>query len=237
MTDRTPAIEIFDGTAAVLQRGAELLAGSLRTAIADRGRATLALSGGRTPVPMFAMLAADPLPWGRIQVFQVDERVAPRGHAERNATAIEAAFTRTGVGTHWMPVERDDLEVAAQDYARELEAAAGTPPVLDAVQLGLGADGHTASLFPGSAALAARSAVAATEPQLGRRRFTLTLEALNRARTIVWVVCGADKSAALAALLRRDPSLVASRVRGSGATVLADRAAATLLGHEGDAPL
>jgi 6-phosphogluconolactonase len=229
MTVRAPAIEIFDSTLAVLQRGAELLADSLRTAIADRGRATLALSGGRTPVPMFGMLAAESLPWGRIQVFQVDERVAPRGHAERNSTAIEAAFAHTGVATHWMPVELEDLEAAARDYARELETAAGSPPVLDVVQLGLGADGHTASLFPASAALTARSPVAATESQLGRRRFTLTLDALNRARTIVWVVCGADKSAALAALVRGDPSIVAGRVRGSGATILADHEAAALL--------
>jgi hypothetical protein len=144
MTVRAPAIEIFDSTLAVLQRGAELLADSLRTAIADRGRATLALSGGRTPVPMFGMLAAESLPWGRIQVFQVDERVAPRGHAERNSTAIEAAFAHTGVATHWMPVELEDLEAAARDYARELETAAGSPPVLDVVQLGLGACAHGA---------------------------------------------------------------------------------------------
>jgi 6-phosphogluconolactonase len=232
MTDRAPAIEIFDSTAAVLQRGAELLADSLRTAIADRGRATLALSGGRTPVPMFAMLAAEPLPWEHIQVFQVDERVAPRGHAERNATAIEAAFAGTAADTHWMPVEWQDLDAAALDYARELEVAAGTPPVLDVMQLGLGADGHTASLFPGSAVLAARSAVAVTEPQLGRRRFTLALETLNRARSLVWIVCGSDKTAALAGLVRSDPSIVASRVRSSGATILADREAAASLESE-----
>jgi 6-phosphogluconolactonase len=232
MTDRAPAIEIFDSTGAALRRGAELLAAALHAAVAQRGHATLALSGGRTPVPMFGELAAQPLPWTRIELFQVDERVAPRGHAERNATAIESAFAGTAVNPHWMPVERQDLDAAALDYARELEAASGTPPVLDVVHLGLGADGHTASLFPGSTALTARSVVAATEPAAGWRRLTLTLETLNRARTIVWVVSGADKSAALAGLVRRDPSLVASRVRDSGATILADREAAALLANE-----
>jgi 6-phosphogluconolactonase len=229
MTDSAPAIEILESAAAVNARGAEVIAAALAAAVAERGRATLAVSGGRTPAPMLAQLAAIDLPWERIDLFQVDERIAPRGHAERNATMIEAAFARTAVRAHWMPVDRSDLEAAADDYARELELAAGSPATLDVAHLGLGADGHTASLFPGSTALAARADVAATEPRNGWRRLTLTLGVLNRARTIVWLVCGRDKGTAIAALAQGDASLVASRVRASGALILADLEAATLL--------
>ncbi len=229
MTDRVAAIEILESAAAVAHRGAELLAAALTVAVARRGRATFALSGGRTPAPMFAKLAARTITWDRVELFQVDERVAPRGHAERNSTVIEAAFAPTAVKRHWMPVERTDLEAAALDYALELEAAAGTPPVLDAVHLGLGADGHTASLFPGSAALASQSSVAVTGPEGDRRRLTMTLGVLNCARTIVWIVCGRDKRAMLKALVQGDPPTVASRVRASGATIIADRDAAAAL--------
>lgn len=234
MTDGVPAIDILETAAAVYARGTEVIAAALSTALAERGRATLAVSGGRTPSSMFVQLAARALPWERIELFQVDERVAPRGHAERNATMIEAAFARTAVRTHWMPVERMNLEAAADDYAHELELAAGLPPMLDIVHLGLGADGHTASLFPASLALAARTDVAATEPHSGWRRLTLTFGVLNRARAIVWIVCGRDKRHALASLMQGDSLVVSSRVRASGAVVLADRDAAALLDARGD---
>src|SRR5262249_52307157 len=158
-------------------------------------------------------LAALELPWPRLTMFQVDERVAPLGDVDRNRTRASAALAvplrRYPSIMRWMPVEDPDLEAAAIGYARALRAGAGAPPVLDAVHLGLGADGHTASLFPGSPLLTdtARD-VAVSEPQLGRRRMTLTLAALNRARRILWIVTGDDKRAALAGLVAGDAAVV-----------------------------
>ena len=126
-----------------------------------------------------------------------------------------------------MPVESDDLDAAAADYARTLAGIGGTPPVLDLVHLGLGPDGHTASLIPGDPVLDVADAdVALTGVYQGRRRMTLTLPVLNRARRVLWLVTGPDKSDMLARLLARDPTIPAGRVRGEAAIVIADRAAA-----------
>jgi 6-phosphogluconolactonase len=224
-----PALEVLADGGAVAERGAELIAGYLCERLQAAGRATLAVSGGRTPSKMFERLAAQRLPWARIALFQVDERVAPRGDPARNATQIAAAFAaelRTDANSfHFMPVDEPDAASGARRYAAALEAAAGTPPVLDVVHLGLGADGHTASLFPG-APLERDELVSLTDPHLGHARMTLTLGALNAARRIVWLVTGADKRATLAALLAGDRGIVASRVRRAGAIVIADRAAA-----------
>lgn len=228
MNAEAPGLEILETPEAVARRAASSIAAALGAAIAERGRAALAVSGGTTPTQMLAELAREPLPWQRIDLFQVDERVAPRGDA-RNATmigtALASVYEHALERCHWMPVERADLDAAARDYERELAAIAGTPPVLDVVHLGLGADGHTGSLFPASAALAADAEVTVTENHGGWRRMTLTLAALNRARAIIWIVCGRDKREALAALLRGDHEIVASRVRRTAARVLADRAA------------
>jgi 6-phosphogluconolactonase len=224
-----PRLEILVDAEAVAERGAELIAEQVRDRVREAGRATLAVSGGRTPQRMFERLAAARLPWPQIDLFQVDERFAPAGDRERNATQIAAAFAAEvradPARFHWMPVDDADPDAAARRYAAELEAAVGTPPALDIVHLGLGADGHTASLFPG-APLDQRELVAVTGAHLGRVRMTLTLQALNAARRIVWLVTGADKHETLAALLDGDPSIVGSRVRRSQALVIADRAAA-----------
>jgi 6-phosphogluconolactonase len=129
-----------------------------------------------------------------------------------------------------MPVTASDLEAAAEEYAATLRAVTGSEPTLDVVHLGLGADGHTASLFPGSAAAAeTRAATAVTEVRLGRRRMTLTLPVLNRARLILWIVTGKDKRDALARLVAGDAALVASRVRRDGAVIVADLEAAAAI--------
>ena len=224
------AIEVLPDPDAVAARGAELLASYLEEDAA-RGGATLALSGGRTPQNVFERLAQLELPWDRIAVFQVDERIAPANHADRNRTQAAAAF-RAPIERHpesfrWMPVEERDFDAAARRYADALRAAAGSPPALGTVHLGLGADGHTASLFPGSPLVAERKRdVVVTEPHLGRRRMTLTLRVLNRARRILWLVTGADKRTALAGLVAGDARVVGSRVRRDGALVLADAEAA-----------
>jgi 6-phosphogluconolactonase len=166
-----------------------------------------------------------------VNVFQVDERVAPAGHAERNLTGLDkhllARVTIPAARVHPMPVEHDDLEAATRAYVRSLEAVAGQPPVLDVVHLGIGADGHTASLVPGDAVLDSDDRdVAVSGIYEGRRRMTLTLPAIDRARIRVWLVLGAQKSAMLARLLDGDRSIPAGRVSRNHTHVFADRAAA-----------
>jgi 6-phosphogluconolactonase len=224
------AIEVLPDPDAVAARGAELLASYLEEDAA-RGGATLAMSGGRTPQSVLERLAAVDLPWARISVYQVDERIAPPNHTDRNRTHAEAALAgpieRYPKTFRWMPVDEPNLDAAARRYAEALRAAAGSPPALGTVHLGLGADGHTASLFPGSRFVAERRRdVVVTEPYQGRRRMTLTLPVLNRARRILWIVTGADKRTALAGLVAGDARVVGSRVRRDGALVLADAAAA-----------
>jgi 6-phosphogluconolactonase len=223
-------LRVFDDAAALAEGAAAFVAREVRDAVEWRGRATVAFSGGRVEA-LLARLAAEPLPWGAFEVFQVDERVAPAGAPERNLTALAAALVAPGRlparALHPLPVQDPDRARAAARYARELEAAGG-PPVLDLVHLGLGADGHTASLFPGDPVLEVADAdVAPTDrPHAGFFRLTLTLPALSRARCAVFVVSGAEKAPALARLLAGDRAIPAARVASQRRVVLADRAAA-----------
>jgi 6-phosphogluconolactonase len=233
MTSERPAalaLEVLADPAGVAKRGAALLAAELTAAVAVRGRATLAVSGGRTPLATFALLAVTPLPWHAIDVLQVDERFAPHGSDERNAVQLARSFGSVTSNQpkvcHWMPVDDRDRRAAARRYAETLSALAGQPPIIDVVQLGLGADGHTASLFPNVALETVTPTVAISPAAGGWPRMTLTLATLNGARNIVWLVTGRDKRAALAGLLTGDPAIVGSGVRRSCARIVADRAAA-----------
>ena len=225
-----PRVEVFADPEAAAARAAALIGERLCAAVAERGAATFAVSGGRTPGRMLELLAAEALPWGTIELFQVDERIAPDGDSSRNATQIRSALgeriERYPEQFHWMPVTAADLVAGARQYEAALTRAAGRPPVLDVVHLGLGVDGHTASIFA-SDALDERHDVAVTAVRLGHSRMTLTVPMLNRARSILWLVTGRDKSAALARLLRADSELVASRVRRAAAVIFADALAAT----------
>lgn len=223
-------VHVFTDADAVAREAARQIADEARAAIAARGRFTLAVSGGRTPWVMLRALAGEQIPWKEVHIFQVDERVAPFGHADRNLTHIQQCFASNqgAVPTvHAMPVEDPALEDAARAYSRELQACAGTPPVVDLAHLGLGADGHTASLVPGDAALRVRGEdVAVTAEYQGRRRMTLTYPVIDRARRILWVITGSEKAEMLSRLIEGDESIPAGRVRRDAATVLADRAAA-----------
>lgn len=197
-------------------------------------RYTLALSGGHTPLDMFAELARRDVDWDRVHVFQTDERVAPDDHPDRNLTTQrDSLFARIALpneNLHVMPVTDDDLEDGAARYERELREVCGVPLVLNVVHLGLGSDGHTASLVPGDAVLGTRDRlVALTGEYRGRRRMTLTLPAINAADRIVWLVSGEDRAEALAALVHADASIPAARVRRDNAFVVADAAAARLV--------
>ncbi|MFN8641246.1 MAG: 6-phosphogluconolactonase [Candidatus Binatia bacterium] len=196
-----------------------------------RGRFSLAVSGGHTPWVMLRLLAGEDVPWPGVDVFQVDERVAPDGDPDRNLTHLResllAAAPLPAAQLHPMPVEDADLNRAALTYAATLRAVCGEPPVLDLVHLGLGPDGHTASLVPGDAVLGVhgRDVAPTAGSYQGRRRLTLTYPAIDRARQVLWVVTGAEKVAALRKLRAADVSIPGGRVRQERATLLADRAA------------
>jgi len=227
-------IETLPDADAVAARAARWLALAAGQAVAARGRFVLAVSGGHTPWQTLRALAAEQLPWRSVHLFQVDERVAPSGDPERNLTHIRetllAAVNLPAGNLHAMPVEIPDLAEAARRYERELAMVAGTPPVLDVVHLGLGPDGHTASLVPNDPVLdVSDSDVAVTGLYSGHRRMTLTYPALNRARQMLWVVTGAEKAPVLSRLMMGDRSTPAGRVRAERALVLADRAAAARL--------
>jgi 6-phosphogluconolactonase len=209
---------------------ARTIAADAREAFAARGRFALAVSGGHTPWIMLRALAEEDVPWAGVQVFQVDERVAPAGHADRNLTHLRESLLRHAPlrpeQIHAMPVESADLRAAAHEYALTLRKIVDSPPVLDLVHLGLGPDGHTASLVPGDAALDVTDEdVALTALYAGRRRMTLTFPALNRARRVLWVVTGTEKAQMLRRLLDGDASIPAGRVHREHALLLADRAA------------
>jgi 6-phosphogluconolactonase len=225
-------IEVLPDIDAVARRAAEFIAAAAHEAVADRGQFTLAVSGGRTPWQMLRVLGALAMPWEKTHFYQVDERVAPHGDPDRNLTHIaESLLAHVPLAPghmHAMPVETPDLVAAAASYAQELAAVTGTPPVLDLVHLGLGPDGHTASLVPGDPVLAvADAAVALTEPYQGHRRMTLTFPVLDRARCVLWVVTGAEKVTMLARLVRGDRTIPAGRVAQERAVILADAAAAS----------
>jgi 6-phosphogluconolactonase len=223
-------IEILDDDAAVAQRAAAFIAERAAEAVRARGVFTLAVSGGRTPWAMLRALAALPLPWAQLQLFQVDERVAPDGDALRNLTNIQASLLAQAplpaANLHAMPVTAPDLQAAARAYAETLQRVAGVPAVLDLVHLGLGSDGHTASLLPGDAALQVADAdVALAGPYQGHRRMTLSYPVLNRARCVLWLATGAEKREMVARLRAGDTTIPAGRVRADRAWLLGDLAA------------
>jgi len=214
----------------VARQAAGLIAQHARQAVRARGRFVLATSGGATPWRMLELLAEEEVPWQRTQLFQIDERVAAASDPARNFTHLRASLLdRVPIPEHQihpMPVQDADLDAAAARYAATLRQIAGTPPVLDLAHLGLGSDGHTASLIPGDPALdVVHADVAVTGLYGGFRRMTLTFPVLERARFILWVVTGAEKAAALGRLLGGDTSLPASRVPVEHARLLVDVAA------------
>ncbi|MGQ0633572.1 MAG: 6-phosphogluconolactonase [Planctomycetaceae bacterium] len=227
-------VEILPDSESVAREAARFVAAEARAGVAARGQFVLALSGGRTPWLMLRELAKESLPWQALHIVQVDERVAPAGDVDRNLTHLResllshAPFPERNL--HPMLVEATDLTAAAEDYARLLGSLAGTPPVLDLVHLGLGDDGHTASLVPGDPVTNVADAdVAVTGTYRGRRRMTLTFPILNRARRILWLATGADKAAMLARLIGGDSTIPAGRVDPARALLLADQAAAAQL--------
>ena len=230
-------IEALADADSVARAGAAFTAAEARAAVAARGRFIVAFSGGHTPWQMLSALADEQIPWAGVHVVQVDERVAPAGDPDRNLTHLrESLLAKCPLRPeqiHPMPVEAADLEAASRRYVLTLEDIAGAPAVLDLVHLGLGPDGHTASLVPGDPVLDVTGAdVALTGVYQGRRRMTLTYPVLNRARRIVWLITGREKAEMLARLCRGDRSIPAGRIDQHQALVLADHEAAARSGSE-----
>jgi 6-phosphogluconolactonase len=214
-------LEVAPDADAVAGQAASYVAAQARAAVAEHGRFTFAVSGGHTPWAMFAALAKEDMPWADVELFQVDERVAPAGDPDRNLTHLRESIGDAPARVHPMPVNDADLEAAAEAYATVL------PQQFDLVHLGLGPDGHTASLVPGDPVLEVSDAlVALTRPYQGHRRMTLTYPALTRADQLLWLVTGADKRDPLARLLAGDETIPAGRVLALRSLVLADSAAA-----------
>jgi 6-phosphogluconolactonase len=229
----------------VARRAAAEIAGAARRAIAERGAFTLALAGGDTPRPTYARLASEPgIDWPRVEFFWCDERPVPPEHPDSNYRMARATLLEPlaidARRVHRIEGERADLDAAARDYENELArwlggTPGGVPPQLDLVLLGMGADGHTASLFPYTAALSEsrRWVVANDAPRLATRRITFTFPLIERARSVLLLVTGGAKAAALSEVLEGpwDPQrLPSQRLRAhAGVDWLVDAEAASLL--------
>lgn len=207
-------------------RAADVFEFAIKAAVDVRGTCVLALSGGSTPGAVFAELATRDLPWEQVVITQVDERLAPEGDPARNLTGQRAAFD--GLPVRWLPLAVEGhIRRALVDTLDELKDVAGDPPVLDVVHLGLGSDGHTASLVPGDPVLEmVDQPLALTNEYQGRRRLTFTRPMLDSSRLVVWLVVGADKAEALQKLAAGDPSIPASLLAPPNSLILADTAAA-----------
>jgi len=222
-------IEILPDAEATAKAAALFIADEARGAVAARGVFLLAVSGGKNPWLMLSDLASEELPWTRIHIFQIDERIAPEGDPDRNLTHLMESLKDAPIppeNIHPMPVNAFDTKEGAKEYEQILEKFCGTPPILDLAHLGLGPDGHTASLVPNDPVLGVDDRdVAITEEYQKRRRMTLTYPMINRSRKILWLATGAEKAPMIAKLKAADPTIPAGRIIQSNAILLADETA------------
>lgn len=217
-------LEVVADERAAAAYAAELIAAAGEAAVADHGSFSFAMSGGRSPWSMLAILGElEQMPWAETELFQVDERLASPGSEDRNLTHMVLGLSMDHQpALRPMPVTQRDLDAATREYETSL------PERIDVVHLGLGPDGHTASLVPGDPVLEVtdRRVAMTTNEYQGHRRMTLTYRALAEARQIVFLVTGEEKQDALQKLLARDPSIPAGRVKNESMSVVADQSAA-----------
>jgi len=227
-------VEVLADGEALAGRAVELIVEAAARAIDERGQFAWAVSGGSTPRRMLELLSERrDLDWSRTHLFQVDERVAPDGDTDRNATMLDTALLTDSFREHnkpagiWlMPVTSDDLQAATISYQAEMDEVTGSPVVFDLVQLGMGSDGHTASLIPGDPILAVDDRdVALSEEYQGRIRMSFTWPVLDRAKELLWVIGGESKRDAVQQFLDNDPAIPATLPTQARATVLLDSAA------------
>jgi 6-phosphogluconolactonase len=222
--------EIFPQAGDVAEAAAAYLAQQITTTLATKSTFSMAISGGRTPWEMLKILAKADLTWQRVNLFQVDERVAPDGHADRNLTQLFQAIAGTPMVTQLrifpMPVLAADLEEGCREYTQVIhEVTEGKG--LDLIHLGLGIDGHTASLVPEDGVMEVQDRLVACTQNTyqGRIRMTLTYPLLNSAKQLLWIVTGSEKQEMVKRLLQQDPSIPAGSIRQENALLLVDQAA------------
>ena len=227
-------IEILADDDAVAKAAAGVIAADARAAVAARGIFTLAVSGGKTPWAMLKDLASEEVPWSQVHVFQIDERIAPEGDPDRNLTHLHESLLGNAPipkeNIHAMPVNAVDPVEGAKEYQALLTEICGNPPTLDMAHLGLGPDGHTASLLPNDPVLTVTDRdVALTDPvhlYQNRRRMTLTYPMINRSRKIMWLATGAAKVPMIVRLRDADSGIPGGRIVQENALLLTDTAAA-----------
>ena len=222
--------EIFPSADQVAEEAAAYIEQLIRETLAHKKSFSMAISGGRTPWEMLKILSKASLPWTRVNLFQVDERVAPDGHADRNLTqlfqAIEGSPLVTQLRIFPMPVLADNLDEGCRNYIQVLDEVTEGKG-LDLIHLGLGSDGHTASLVPGDGVLDLQDRLVACTQNTyqGRIRMTLTYPLLNSAKRILWIVTGAEKQVMVQRLLQQDASIPAGAVNQANALLMVDQAA------------
>ena len=219
-------MEVLPSAEAVAQHAAGYIAREARMAIAARDRFLLATSGGSTPWRMLELLATEDLPWSKLHLFQVDERIVGARDPQRNLLHLQSSLlARVDIPAqqiHPLPVDEPDQSAALANYTESLRQIAGNSPRLDLIHLGLGADGHLASLLPGDSTLESTAPVAISRSYQGSRRMTLTYNVIDNARRILWVVTGTGKADALSRFLQGDRSIPAARVPTEHALLLVD---------------
>lgn len=214
-------LRVFDDADSLAQAAADFIAERSRALLERPGPFTLAVSGGKTPRPMFDKLAHDDIAWDHATIFQVDERVVPEASDQRNLKGLRESLAGASAPIVAMDVENPDLDAACASYAELL------PQRFDLIHLGIGPDGHCASLVPNDPVLDVTDRlVALSGPYQETRRMTLTYPALARGDQLLWLVSGEDKRDALNKLLASDPSIPAGRVEARASLIMADRAAA-----------
>ena len=222
--------ELFSTADQVAAGAAAYLENEIREALHHQKSYSLAISGGRTPWEMLKILSKADLPWQRVNLFQVDERVAPDGHADRNLTQLFQAIAGTPMVMQLrifpMPVLAEDLEEGSRKYTQVLDEVTEGKG-LDLIHLGLGSDGHTASLVPGDGVMDVQDRLVACTQNLyqGRIRMTLTYPLLNSAKKLLWIVTGSEKQEMVQRLLNQDPSIPAGSIRQENALLMVDQAA------------
>jgi 6-phosphogluconolactonase len=227
-------IKIYPSAEEVASQGAHMIAELIREKITKKGFFTMAISGGRTPWEMIKILGKENLPWEKVYVFQVDERIAPDGSADRNLTqffqTIQGTRLITRLNIFPMPVIAENLEDACAEYAKHIQEVTQNGQ-LDLVHLGMGADGHTASLIPSDPVcdVVNRDVALTSEPYQGRVRMTLTYPVINRAEKILWLLTGKEKADMVQRLIEKDPEIPAGKVAQDQAIIMADEAAAASL--------
>lgn len=213
-------LKIYDTVDELAKASASYVASLAHDLTARPGPFTFALSGGKSPWLMLAELGHEKVAWERTKIFQVDERAVPESDDLRNLKHIREALGATEAEIVAMDVENPQLDEAAYDYATKL------PARFDLIHLGLGPDGHCASLVPNDSVLDVTDRlVAISGPYQDTMRMTLTYPALGRADQLLWLISGADKIDALAKLLDGDTSIPAGRVEAGASLVMVDRAA------------